>query len=506
MIYSIFRNNILLVNVKPNDNSELVQKKQSEDFIRLNFTLEDYIDIRIGDYISFAKTEQFYILNKKPRVVESPKNNKYECIFEGGIHHLKKTKVLLETPKANGEFYQDYKFPLTGNAETFLLFIVDNLNRNGTGYTVGTSKLTATLTVTFNNWNVFEAISELAQKLTFSWYLNGKELNFDEKGYTSVHTVQVGRLSGFIDLTRIRVQSENIETVVYGYGSTQNLPPRTAETGPTYDGDLLTENRLSFDGLDGQSKLENNTDIYGRIESVQEYDQIKPERIGTVTDVETNVRIFYDTDIDFDVNEQLLPGITPKLTFLTGTLIGITFEILFNNDTQSFTLDYYTDESGQYPNDLIKPVIGDQYVLFNIVMPTSYIVVAQEQLEIAVQAYIDKQSQNLELFEGKLDEEWVEANNVILDLGDVLRVVSVPFLIDNLYEIKELVQNIVNPNKYAIKFGDVLPKSLLSVLRQNAFDTQQQIYSIENNTYTTVQTTNQITSVTVAEQEWIELE
>ena len=507
MIYSIFRDHILLVDVKPNNNSELIQKKQSEDYIRLNFTLEEFVDIKIGDYISFEKTEQLYYINKKPRVVESPKNNKYECIFEGSIHELKKTKVFLETPKTTGGFYQDYKFPLTGNAETFLLFIVDNLNRNGTGYTVGKSKITATLTINFNNWNVFEAISELSQKLTFSWYLNGKEVNFDEKDFNSLYTLQVGRLAGFTELTRMRVDSENLETVVYGYGSTDNLPPRTAEEGITYDGDLLTENRLSFDGVDGESKLENNVDLYGRIESVQEYNEIKPERIGTVSAIEEdNVQIFYDADMDFDVNDQLAPGITPKINFLTGSLIGLTFEILFDNDTKSFTMDFYSDESGSYPNEIIKAAVGDQYVLFDLVMPLSYIVEAVARLRLVVQAYIDKQSSGLELYEGKIDKAWVEANEIILDLGDLIRVVSVPFLIDNLYEIKELVQNINNPNKYAVKFGDVLPKSLLSVLRQRAFTTQQEIYNIENNTYTSVQTTNQITNIIGQEIDWQELE
>jgi uncharacterized membrane protein (UPF0127 family) len=66
MIYQIFRNNILVADIKPDDNSELSQKKQTEDVIRLNFSLTENVDIRIGDYISFEKTKQLYVINDRP--------------------------------------------------------------------------------------------------------------------------------------------------------------------------------------------------------------------------------------------------------------------------------------------------------------------------------------------------------------------------------------------------------------------------------------------------------
>ena len=502
MFYSIFRNNELVVTVKPSDNSELVQRKQSEDYIRLNFVLESFVDIQIGDYISFTKTEQLYRLNKKPRVVESPKYFQYECLFEGGIHELKKTKVILTTAKDGGGEYKDYKFPLTGNAQTFLTFIVENLNRNGTGYIVGKYKETNTQTIEFNNWNVFEACVQLANELSFDWYLEGKTLNFDEKGYNTAYTFQTARKRGFLSLTRSRVENANLETVVYGYGSTKNLPPRVAEEGITYDSPLLTENRLAFVGIDGESKLEANTDKYGRIESVQEFD-IKPERIGEVTAVDSeNVLNFFDSSIDFDIEQQKLEGIKPKVYFATGQLIGITFDIAFDYTTKQYTLDTFVDETGTYPNEIIKPLVGDQYILLDIIMPQSYIDIAMTKLEEATQAYLDQQSDALDLYEGVIDESFVEENEISLDLGDIIRVVSGVFVIDNLYEIKELIQGITNPNRYSIKFGNILPKSLLTLLRQVQFNTEQSIYNVQKTTLTTNQITNQITNISEQAIEW----
>lgn len=502
MYYSIFRNNELVVSVKPDDTSELVQKKQTEDYIRLNFSLDSFIDIQIGDYISFAKTEQLYRLNKKPRVVETPRDYRYECIFEGSIHELKKTKVFLTTNKDGGGYYKDYKFPLTGNAETFLSFIVDNLNRTGEGYTVGKFKSTGTATIEFNNWTAFESCVQLSNELGFDWYLNGKELNFDEKGYNTAYTFQSGRKNGFLSLTRTRVDNANLETVVYGYGSTKNLPPRIADEGITYDSPLLTENRLAFVGVDGESKLEANVDKYGVIEAVKEFD-IKPERIGEVTAIDSeNFLVFYDDTIDFDIEQQKLPGIKPKVIFLDGQLIGLTFDIAYDHATHQITMDTFNDETGEYPNEVIKAAVGDKYVFVDIIMPDSYIVEAQTRLQAATQQYLDDQSDALDLYEGIVDESFVEENEIVLDLGDIIRVVSGIFLIDNLYEIKELTQKVTQPSKYNIKFGNILPKSLLALLQQVQFNNEQSIYNIQKTTLTTNQVTNQITNITEQAVEW----
>jgi hypothetical protein len=499
MEYSIYRNNILVTSVKPNTNSELSQKKQSEDIVRLYFVLDSYIDIQIGAYIVFEKTNQKYFLNKKPRVVESPNNYQYECIFEGNIHELRKTKVFLQT----GD-YSDYRFPLTGNAETFLSFIVDNLNRAGGDFVAGSFNETSTITIDFNNWNVFESIQEISSKLGISWYFDGNILNFTDKEVESVFVFQVGRLSGFTSLTRTRVSSENIVTVAYGYGSTENMPPRTATSGQTYDSHLLTENRLAFVGVDNESKLENNVDLYGRIESVQEFPDIKPEFTGIVETFVDN-QSFIDTSIDFDINAQLLAGIFPKITFLNGLLIGQTFNISFDNSTKKITMDFITDEVGSTPNDLIKAAVSDQYKIFDIIMPSAYITDAQTRLEEATQAYLDKQSKGLELFDGILDRQFIQDNGIVLNIGDLVRVISKPFEIDNYYEIKELTQKITDKWDYTIKFGDVIPKTLLRSITSANFSTSQDIYTVASSTYTTTQINNVVNTTINESTEWLSL-
>ena len=505
MVYSIFRNSSFIVEVKPLDSSVLTQKKQTEDTIRLNFVLDTLVPLYEGDYIFFDKTQTFYYMNKTPRIVESPANYQYECIFEGLLHELRKTKIFLTTPKEEG-FYFDYRFSLSGNAETFLDLIVENLNRTGVGYTKGIFKAgTPTVSIDFNNWNAFDAITEICKVLNISWYFDRKILNFDEKIVAYPPIFRVGRLAGLLELTRMRVESENTETVVYGYGSKDNLPPRVSD-GITFDSNLLSENRLSFVGVDGLSKLENNVALYGRIESIQEFDDIKPERTGTVSSIsEADVRIFYDTEIDFDIEQQKIGGLKPRINFLTGLLMGLSFDVSFDYTTKRITMDYYTDSSGQYPNSLIKVKAGDTYKLFNIIMPESYIEDAKVRLRNKTQEYINGSSNRLQLYEGKPDPAYIEDNEIVLNIGDYIRIVSSTFAIDNLYEIKELSQNITDPTQYTFKFGDVLPKGLLALLKEQSFKTGQQIYNVQKTTITINEANNVVNNVTNVigeEAEW----
>jgi hypothetical protein len=288
---------------------------------------------------------------------------------------------------------------------------------------------------------------------------------------------------------------------VYGYGGTTNMPPRTSDSGITYDSENLTENRLTFSGVDGESKLEKNISLYGRIETVKEFDSIYPTRTGTVSSISSDFKVFMDSGVDFNVNEYLLSGIPPKITFLTGKLIGLTFNISFMNSSKQFTMDLYTDPSGSYPNTLIYPMVGDTYKLFDIFMPESYITAASVLLQAATQEYIDKQSKPLAVYEAEIDEEYIQSKSIVLFLGDLVRIISAPFGIDNTYEIKELTQKITKPFQYSIKFGDVIPKSLLTLLKQTNFKVNQSIYSVQNNSVTN----NQVTNIAGEDLTWQQL-
>lgn len=494
----IFRNNLLVVIVKPDSSSELAQRKHNEDSIKLNFTLENYVEFKLGDYISYDLNQSIYRMNKLPRVTENPKANKYEAIFENEIHELSKTKVFLTTPKIGGGNYQDYRFPLTGNAETFLQFICSNLNRNGINITPGIFKSTETKTVDFNEWNCLQAVQELSELLGFDWWIQGGVLNFDSRPELVSYVLQVGRNVGLREITRTRIESADFMTVLYGYGATTNLPPRFGEGDFQYDSQTLTENRLTFSGVNGESKLEKNVELYGRIEAVKEFPEIQPEFTGTIFQISDDLREFFDLSVPFNINDFLLPGIQPKITFLTGKLIGLTFNISWESETYKMTMDLYVDESGEYPNETLHQEPGDTYKLYDIGFPPEYLVEAETRLQTATQEWLDKYSEPWQVFDAQLDETFLRYRNIQLHIGDVLRIVSPAFGLDEIFEIIELTKSIENPFQCSIKFGDALPKNLLSLLRGIDFRTDQKIYNVSKSTVTN----NQVTNILGGETSW----
>ena len=498
----IYRAGAVVAKVKPDDSSELLQTKQLTDTVTLNFRLTAPVQLRVGDYIIFDKRgiqgsgdippSVKYTLRKPHKRTDSPSDYRYECVFEGEMHMLENTVCLLTTNKADGSHYTDYKFPLTGNAKTFLSFIVGNLNRTGSGYSVGGYKDTATITAEFNRWTVAEALAYLSENLGISWRIENGTLHFDDVQNSSALTLQLGRLGGLVSVTRDRVASKNIETVVWGYGSTDNLPPRSAASGATYDSTVLSENRLAFVGDGGESKLSKNTGIYGVREIVKEFDSIKPEYTGSVTGLNsTDVMQFTDTNVPFDINSYLLAGINPKITFLDGLCIGFTFGITYQASTSTYLLQAYADESGSYPSDLIKPAIGDTYKLFDIAFPEVYITDAQERLRQATQDYLDTASRPLEAYSAVLDERFMQASGETLYIGDYIRISVPSFGVDGIFEIKELSQKIAEPYKYQIKFGDILPINLITQLKMRNFTVNNAIYNVNRSQITS----NNVTSI-----------
>ena len=488
MEVSIFsKDGSFITTVKPLDSSELVQASERDDYVRLNFILITPIDIPIGSFIILERNNRKYTIQDTYSLTEEPTNNLYECVFKGELYTLSRVMCRLTTPKVGGGMYRDYKFSLTGNAQTFLLFIVDNLQSIGTPITAGTAKQTGVQTIEFSSWNCLQAISQICETLGCSWFVEAGVLHFDERAVSQFYTFQTGILAGSMQISRARADTEEFYTRVIPYGSTKNLPPRTG-VGTTYDGELLSEQRL---GLPEGELLENNTELYGVRTIVKEFEQVFPSYTGTVTSTVPPYQ-FTDLEFPFILNEYLLEGITPKITFLTGHLIGRTFNVS-QPEASVFILDTYTETSGEYPNAELTMQIGDAYTLTDIYFPAAYITAAQSQLREVATAYLNKVSSPQCSYEAVLDEQYLQLHNIILQVGDVIRIVSPTMRIDGFYAIKELTCPCFTQKwKCMVKFGTYLPKSLLTRLKDTSFRAANTVSIVQKSIVQNTNITNTI--------------
>lgn len=213
--------------------------------------------------------------------------------------------------------------------------------------------------------------------------------------------------------------------------------------------------------------IENNVNLYGVIEGTLLYDQIFPHRTGVVSSVDaTNPLKFSDQAIDFDVNQQLLPGTPAKVTFNTGQLAGFSFDIhSFNNITKEFVLNLNKDNVDlTIPSISLKPAIGDEYVLVDLEMPASYITAAEQALLAQATADLLKQSTPQVSYTVAMDPVFIRSKGWQLDIGDMVWITDAELSIDRKIRVVEVTRNILVEDQYQVQLSDVVSPGTITNL------------------------------------------
>ena len=146
-------------------------------------------------------------------------------------------------------------------------------------------------------------------------------------------------------------------------------------------------------------------DVYpsriSKITSVQqsdEYTEEQPEQDGSKTQINYREYIITD-DLFSDANQfnrgdYLIDGAALQVTFQSGLLNGMTFDVDLLEDNYHFQIK--RDDATKLPNEIIKPKTGDEFILqgFNIAMisdsKTDYVSNAEKELLSKAREYIAK--------------------------------------------------------------------------------------------------------------------
>lgn len=229
--------------------------------------------------------------------------------------------------------------------------------------------------------------------------------------------------------------------------------------------------------------LENNVDRYGVIEGVKVFDDIYPHRTGTVTGSDpTNPFKFYDGSMDFDINDYLVPGIAAKVTFNTGQLAGYTFEIAsYSVEDTMFIININKDETAlQVPSDSLRPAIGDQYVLVDIIMPQTYITAAELQLKVAAETALAQLSVQQQKFSVDFDPVYLRSSGKIPRIGDMIWLVDDQFQLNRRIRVITTTRGIVDEFDLKVELADTVEAGVIASLKT---DTQQVSSAVDNLSY-----------------------
>ena len=477
--FDIYRGTTLLATVHPDDNSQHTIALMGEDVLKMNFALADPIAFQVGDYVIYHGAT--YQLNEVPySKVTSTRNVQYQCEFQGLSYELAKVGYKLFDFSTLANIPPTGSFSLMGDATMFMSLLVNNMNRRQSGWSIGTVIATDMRLLTFKDQNCMQVlqtlVSTFSDKYQVEFYVTpDKKIHLTPlaPGLPTLN-LQYGQGGGLVSLTRNKSSnSSSLVTRMYGYGSTRNIPP-------TYRGGV---GRLILPG-DGSMTL--NTDLYGDVEGDYTNENIYPRlnagndpmKPGTVTAV-VDTYNFTDAHLDFDVNLQLLPSMTPKVKFITGNLAGYEFAInTYNNATKTFTINQQTDDPTIIlPTDLLHAGVGDQYVILDINMPQSYIDKAESELAAAVSVQLNITANPANSFQAEGDAVYFKQNNLELVLGQDVYLTSAAHNVARHIRVTGWQRTLNKPSQYKIiQLSDYVVRTLLATL-SNQVNTTTQISS-----------------------------
>ncbi|WP_145859036.1 phage tail protein [Pedobacter suwonensis] len=436
MNYEIKRAGVTVATVTPKGVQDKLIMAQNK--VDMNFELNSYVDFFIGDYVDVYGER--YWLNVDASVKEESSIR--------WVYTLPLQAIPFDLIRTIFFMYDDQNqlkepvFDLTGDMETFLDLIITNLSRFQVGWVKGNVDPTDVKTLSFNSENCMAVLSRLAEEFQTEYWFDGQTIHLTKRGEVLNTTLEQGKGKGLRKIERVPLDNKSPITRLYVFGSEQNLPS-------TYrNGSKRLKLPLS---VAPNYYLEKNVDLYREREDTYINEDIFPRRKGKVTNT-TAINNFTDTALDFDINLQLIPGTSAKVKFLTGQLAGYQFEIAnggYNHTTKTITILANKDEKAfTVPSDVLRPSVGDEWVLLDIKMPDSYIFNAENELLAAGLKQLNEVNGSRFNYLLTTDPFHFARTSTNLSLGKYIRLKSTEFNVDNDIRIVGYTRDLQNPYEY----------------------------------------------------------
>lgn len=444
---------ILRAIVCPDDNSTQQKTVMGENVVNVAFTVSRPVDFDVNDYIDFCG-ERYTLLSRPHPEQESTIEYKYTLNFYGIENELSKAICFLQ----DGESL-DSDFSLTDSPAAHLQLVVNNINRiKGTGnWKVGSVIDSDYKAVTYDGIDCLTALNRIAETFETEWWIVGTTIYLSkcehgellELGYAPIHA----EAGGLLSFSKREEENRNFFTRLYAKGSTRNI-----DRSKYGSDNLRLPEPLKY--------LENNTQ-YGIVEREVIFDDIYPQRIGTVSGVRSveretedgKITVYYikDSGLDFNPNDYEIAGLVKHIHFETGELSGFDFEANYDTSTEEFELiNQYSDDGTQIPGGVLVPGNGDKYILYNIRMPDEYYPLAEQELLEKATEYLGKYSVDNAVYSGESDPFLFKKRNLLPDIGQRVRLYNSVFFPEGYRDSRIIAfsRSLNNPYEVKIDVGE----------------------------------------------------
>ncbi|MCT4086690.1 phage tail protein [Elizabethkingia anophelis] len=463
--------------------AELSRTLMSDDYVDISVECANPLDLSLGDRVT-VEGRTFFLNMLPPAKKLAEDQFSYELRFEGPAFLLRKLKVFNLDSQGNKTTNE---FPLTGEINEFLYLLINNANKKDNQWILGSfPSNTDTKTLTFNNENCLAVLQRICQEFNVEFDIveaGGKfTLNIREKiGKTLPFTVEYGMGNGLYDLSRARANDSEVVTVLYAYGSSQNIPVDYRGYSPRLRMPVAVGDYIS-----NQAAI----DLFGYVEDVFTPD-IKPTFKGKVSGIGSlanGVQEISVSNMDFDLKEKKpngdtkywIAGTPPKISITKGDLAGYDFEVLdYIHATKTFKLKQFADDRGQkFPDNttVFKFAAGDEFTLIDIMMPEQYIINAEQKLYDETVKEYQKVSQNNVKYTLNVDPLFLQDKGEI-GIGDLLPIKDADFGIDKASRIISLKKDLLTDTYTSFDVADSYEISLVKEIVNNIKDLQKEIAS-----------------------------
>ena len=401
------------------DDAILANGIMNKNEVSVTVVTDTIPDIQEGDFIRVGGIK--YKINRASEFADkSSVNHTTTYLFEAPEYTLI-DKIL------TNKITQSTRVTLTGKLRDWLELLIWNVNKTDdplgvdTGWQLGNIPDTEYMTLSFDGIVCRSLLSELASAYGYEYYVHDHTINYVSRIENERNlTFTQGQGGGLYEVEQSNVDSGDVTTRVYPVGGTKNMAP----------GEGDEEGRLMLP----EKYLENFSETNRAVEKKIVFDDIHPSFTGFVENpTGENYREFICRDIDFNIDELAI-GDDARINFLTGDLMGKSFEFKWDNSNKKITLIYQEDELAPIdPETQSRPLIpsaakhlrgGEEFNFTGIRLGEAYKQAAISKLREKATDWLAFNSQKRVKFTLDVDYRYMRKKGG-LECGDLITV-SIP--------------------------------------------------------------------------------
>jgi len=453
------------IDIAVNDESYRSRSIKGDDNLTVYFSKPEHIDIPVGAWTEF-ESQRYELLQPENFKKNGTRNFEYTLIMESEQAKLKKYKFRDTTSRK-------LKFSYTAQPQEHIKMLVDNMNQRESGWTVGECVESVEKVLSYNHNYCWDALNQIAEAFDTEWEIVGKKIHLRKVEYNKDNPLPLsyGRGNGFKPgLGRTNYDESNPVEILFVQGGERNIDPSKYGSQEL----LLPKNQqLDYEGhtyqsdADGFSIRRTNKPLQTLAEDSLDCSNIYPSRVGTVSsvivvDVDNHFYDFIDNSIpaNLDFSQYRIDGEKMTVIFQSGMLAGKEFDLEqtdkrvtgYVHSERRFKLVPQEIDGRTMPDNIYKPVAGDKYAVFGMMMPDEYICDNATQTGASwdmfreAAKYLYEHEEPRFSFTGELDGIWAKKD--WLNIGGKIKLGGYVLFTDNQFQTEGVLIRIINIKDY----------------------------------------------------------